>query len=402
MTHRAHQEKLPPELKHLAGAGHLPVLRELLSSLHQRYPNPNRKLHYDELVLWFLLACFNPVLKSLRAIQFASTFQGVQERTQLPRFALGSFSEASHVFDPELLHDVFTQLARRVASRNAPEPPDSLPPELVVLAADASVWALLPRMARVFYSQPLTRRRKGEFKGHFLFDVLKGIPVDAALDPADERHVLPTQLSAQVLYVLDRGYFSSALYAQITAAQAFFVARTKDCIAFEVLEERELTQDDRAAGVQRDALIRWNSQSLRLVVAERRSPPPSNLHPKQKNGKHRARSRFSATTQTWCLLTNRLDLAARDVVLIYSYRWHIETFFRWLKCVIDCRHFFSENENGFALQLYATLIASLLVTLYTGLKPKRRLWEALCLYFSGWATLEDLHRVIATFKDNSS
>jgi hypothetical protein len=338
----------------------------------------------------------------MRALQSASTFQGVLERTQLPRFALASFSEATHLFDPELLHDVFVELARRVAAQNVPQRPSSLPPELMVLAADASVWAFLPRMARDFYTQPLTRRPKGQFKGHFLFDVLRGVPTDAALDPADERHVLPTQLSADVLYVLDRGYFSSELYAQITTAKAFFVARAKDCIQFEVLEERALTEDDRAAGVQRDTVIRWNGQSMRLVVAERHSPPPTNLHPKQKNGKHRARSRSSGTPQTWFLLTNRFDLSARDVVLLYDYRWHIETFFRWLKCVLDCRHFFSENENGFALQLYASLIASLLVTLYTGLKPKRRLWEALCLYFAGWATLEDLHRIIATFKDSSS
>lgn len=402
MDRNAQQKGLPPELKHVAGARHLPMLRELLSSLHHLYPNHNRKLHYDEVVLWFLVACFNPVLRSMRALQSASTFQGVQERTQLPSFSLGSFSEATHLFDPKLLRAVFVELAQSVAARNGPQRPASLPPELVVLAADASLWALLPRMARDFYSEPLTRKQKGQFKGHFLFDVLKGVPVDADLDPADERHVLPTQLLADCLYVIDRGYLSSKLYTLITSAKAFFVARVKDCLDFEVLEERSLSQEDRAVGVQRDALIRWNGQSVRLVVAQRRSPPPTNLHPRQKKGKHRARSRSSGTTQTWFLLTNRFDLSARDVVLLYSYRWHIETFFRWLKCVLGCRHFFSENENGFALQLYSALIASLLVTLYTGLKPKRRLWEALCLYFSGWATLEDLHRVLAKYKDNSS
>jgi hypothetical protein len=402
MNRSSHHENLPPELEHLAGSGYLSQLRGLLSSLHQHHPHPNRELHYDELVLWFLLACFNPVLNSLRALQSASTFQGVRDRTQLPRFALGSFSEASHVFDPELLRNVFTQLAERVVAHNAPRRPQSLPPELVVLAADASVWALLPRMARAFYTQPLTRRRKGEFKGHFLFDVLRGVPTDVALAPEDERHVLPAQLAPHTLYVLDRGYFSSELYAQISAAQAFFVARTKNTLAYDLIEKRELTAEDRAAGVQRDELIRWYNQSLRLVVAERSSPPPTNLHPKRKNGKHRAASRASGSVQTWFLLTNRLDLSARDVVLLYAYRWHIETFFRWLKCVLKCQHFFSENENGFAIQLYATLIASLLTTLYTGLKPSRRIWEALCLYVSGWATLEDLHSLLSKYKVNSS
>ena len=37
--------------------------------------------------------------------------------------------------------------------------------------------------------------------------------------------------------------------------------------------------------------------------------------------------------QTWWLLTDQLDLAAELVALGYRYRWTIELFFRWLKCV---------------------------------------------------------------------
>ncbi|MBL1264949.1 transposase [Methylomicrobium sp. RS1] len=33
------------------------------------------------------------------------------------------------------------------------------------------------------------------------------------------------------------------------------------------------------------------------------------------------------------LVTNRLDLAAELIAVAYRYRWAVELFFRWLKCV---------------------------------------------------------------------
>ena len=38
--------------------------------------------------------------------------------------------------------------------------------------------------------------------------------------------------------------------------------------------------------------------------------------------------------------------------LIYRRRWTIELFFRWIKCILGCRHFFAESPEGVAIQLY--------------------------------------------------
>jgi len=46
------------------------------------------------------------------------------------------------------------------------------------------------------------------------------------------------------------------------------------------------------------------------------------------------------------------------------------------------------------MQLYAALIASLLIVLWTGLKANKRTWEMLQLYFQGWASLDKLERHI--------
>jgi IS4 transposase len=64
-------------------------------------------------------------------------------------------------------------------------------------------------------------------------------------------------------------------------------------------------------------------------------------------------------------LTNRFDLDVLDVVRLYLYRWEIENFFKWIKRNLQIAHWYSECENGVLIQLYAALIAFLLLKFYT-------------------------------------
>src|SRR5262249_46081873 len=91
------------------------------------------------------------------------------------------------------------------------------------------------------------------------------------------------------------------------------------------------------------------------------------------------------------LITDRLDLDAELVALAYRYRWTVELFFRWLKCILGCRHLISNSQNGVTIQLYVALIASLLIALITGRKPTKRTLEMIQFYLGGgsrWADLE--------------
>ena len=96
-----------------------------------------------------------------------------------------------------------------------------------------------------------------------------------------------------------------------------------------------------------------------------------------------------------------MDLDASVVVELYRYRWQIEIFFRWFKCVLKCKHLFAESENGMALQFYAALIASLLVVIHTGRKPNKMMLLSIQLYFQGWDTWEGVEREIARAKQTA-
>jgi hypothetical protein len=54
------------------------------------------------------------------------------------------------------------------------------------------------------------------------------------------------------------------------------------------------------------------------------------------------------------------------------------------------------------IQVYLALIASLLISLWTGKKPTKRTYEMLCFYFTGWASEEELLAHIAKLQDQST
>jgi hypothetical protein len=374
-------------------------MQKLLGELRRHCAHPNRSLHFDEYLTLLLLSFYNPALQSLRGLITCAGTHLAERNLGLHHTSLGSLSEASQVFDPELLRRIFLDLAGQAMAADAPPRPRGLPDDLKLLAADATLWKLLPRMAREFYSGPLTRARKGALKGHFVFNVLTGVPEDVEwTDGAvDERHVLPMQLAAGALYVVDRGYNSKAIFQSFTAARASFVMRLRKDYGYQPIEARNVDQAAQNAGVYADDVVSVAGapQPLRVVRARRVSPPSRNLHPKRNGGKYAAHPPGELLTQDWILVTDRLDLPAELIVELYAYRWQVETFFRWFKVTLQCQHLLCESENGLALQMYAALIATLLVVIHTGRKPNKGLLLILHFYLLGWSKWAEVEREIA-------
>src|SRR5207247_828904 len=101
----------------LKGLKYFKVLAPLLDRLHldatARDRAGNRRLFYDQYACLILLYFFNPIITSLRSIQKASTLGKMQRWAGGHRVSRGSLSEASRVFDPELLQAIIGDLAAR-------------------------------------------------------------------------------------------------------------------------------------------------------------------------------------------------------------------------------------------------------------------------------------------------
>jgi putative transposase len=61
------------------------------------------------------------------------------------------------------------------------------------------------------------------------------------------------------------------------------------------------------------------------------------------------------------ILSNDLQRSAGEIAALYRKRWQIELLFRWIKQHLKIRAFLGRSENAVRLQLYAAMIAYLLL-----------------------------------------
>ena len=373
------------------GAKYLVPVLDLLRSLRGHADDPKRLLHCDEYCAWLLLFFFTPVLDSMRGLQHASDIATIKRKLKLPRFSLGSFSEAGNVFDPALLIPIIEEVSGRIED-NAPDPVLQSTGQRPT-AVDGTLLRALPEMTWALWRDDEHRAAKL----HLHLDLLKGIPESPTLTDAQASEIdaLRARLESGRLYITDRGYFSFELMADILTADSSFVGRVRNNIVAETIEEREVSEENQRAGIRRDRVVKAGrgagaqniDRPLRLVE----------IHVKGSDSRRRARVdskskayRTRETDHTVMLLTDRLDLDVSVLSTLYRYRWQIEIFFRWFKKVLAADRLLSLSENGLTMVMYCALLASLLLTLWTGRKPTKRTFETFCFYFSGMADDEDL------------
>ncbi len=387
--------KKKPKIKEeqLQGFKYFKAISGILESLHeagcQRDKAGNRLLHMDQYMSLLLLYMFNPICTSLRAVQQASELKKVQRKLGCPRASLGSLSEAATVFDSKLMQEMVEHLSAKLKPISSHSKLDDLPG--ILTAVDGT---LIPALSKMTWALWKTDRQA--VKAHTHFDLQKHVPVKMTVTHGhgNEKQVLADELEPGRIYVKDRGYAGYALFQKILDSQSSFVCRLHDDAVYDRLEEYDLTQDAQDAGVVFDRKVRLGSNAKtkkQLLVPVRLIAIKCTPHVK------RAKTGRGGPEQGETLLvaTDRFDLEADVIALIFKHRWTIEIFFRFFKHVLGCRHLLSYNQNGIELQTYAAIIACMLIALWTGRKPTLRTYEMLCWYFTGMADEEELLAHIA-------
>jgi hypothetical protein len=327
---------------------------------------------YFSLILFGLL---NPVLKTMRGLVEASALPRMKVEVCRHQVSLGSFSEMQHLVDPELL----AGLLRSLAGEAGPSFGDAKVREQVgeLIANDGTLLPALPRMAWALWQDSNNRAAKL----HLELSVWRDVPSEFTVTEGRrcERSVWRQKLRAGVCYVNDRHFAQDyGLIHEVQAIGARHVLRLcNNAVTTPLAEPRALTPADQAAGVVSDCLVRLGGgtagPSGRLV-------------------------RVEADGHVFLLFTNLPEAPAETISLIYRHLWRVELFFKWLKCILGCRHWLAESPTGVMVQVYCALIASVLIVLWTGRKPTKRQWEALQLYWVGWAEVGDLERIFGEKK----
>lgn len=351
-----------------------PVLK--VNRVHLSLDDSRRLLTCSSYLSLMLFGLFNPVVKSMRALCAISSLKRVQATVGGRKVSLGSFSEIQHLIEPDLLKQVFERLVDQMPAGPKGDPRLA---HLELIAQDGSLWSALPRMAWAEYGVG----PKGTAKGvrlHLRFNLLKDCPSDAQIQngKSSETQALRDMLVPAQTNVGDRLYGKDyQLFTQIQQAGAFFVFRISDQAVVQTQAELPLTAADEAAGVVRHAWVYLGAteklRTIRLRLIE-----------VKKDGQH------------LFIVTNHLvETVPADLVsLIYRRRWSIELFFRWVKCILGCRHFLAESPKGVALHLYLALIAAVLLQLFLGHRPTKRMMELLQFYLMGWASADEVVALI--------
>jgi hypothetical protein len=381
----------------VTGMKYFEKLAPLLKRLHQvgcqRDKAGNRELHCDELCLLLLLGLFSPVVDSLRGLQQSSGLEKVQKRLKLGRASLGSLSEASRVFDAELLKPIIEELGAQLQPLGRDRRLVEIPHTLTLV--DGTLLSALPLLIQAMWLKEQTGSGLVKWRLHTHFEVDRFAPIRIDVTPDgggehDERAVLERTLEADRLYVTDRGYAKFRLFNRIVAQDSSYVCRLRDNSAPQVLEERPLTEADRAAGVLSDQLVQFANGK-----AEDRPDHPvrficvvTSRHTSR--GKYRGGSTGPGSDGVLRIATNLLDVPAEIISLIYRFRWTIELFFRFFKQILGCRKLYFRSQNGIELQAYCAIIACMLICLWTNRKPTKRTYEMVCYYFLGLASEAEL------------
>jgi hypothetical protein len=389
------------------GLKYLDLLLPLLDELHEvgcrRDKAGNRKLHYDQYCLLVLLSLFNPVVRSLRALQQASKLRNVQKKLGCSRTSLGSLSEATDVFDPQRLEGIIGQLVahvpqhRRVGREQVPQ---------VLTAVDGSVIKTLASLAEAAYLRDKNGAAHSGWRFHTHFEIDRGVPVRMDVTTAlnsgksEEKNQLRQRLEKDRCYVLDRWYAEFALFNEMVAAGSSYVCRIRDNSNLsQVVEERPVTAAANEAGVIKDLLLNLGtshkanarpSHAIRVILVQ--------TTPHKKTGGRKGGTAGPPSDGILRIATNLIDVPAEVIADIYRHRWTIELFFRFFKHVLGCRHLLSTDPVGIQIQVYCAIIACLLINLWTGGKPTLRTFEMICLYLQGWAELDEVTEHLAKLK----
>ena len=189
--------------------------------------------------------------------------------------------------------------------------------------------------------------RKGAKKArtHIGLDLNRSIPCKIFLTSGKqgERPFVDRILTPGDTAVSDRGYQSHHDFDQLQAAGKHFVTRIKDktiktCLESYPVAPGSLVFSDAKVLLGREG-VNQSQTPLRLVG-------------------------YTVEGKAYWIATNRFDLTAEQIALIYKLRWQIETFFAWWKRHLKVYHLISRSRHGLMIQMLAGLITYILLAIY--------------------------------------
>ena len=385
----------------LVGAKYVRLLEKQLRGLQNEETHGNRKLFLDDVFVVYLLAFFNPTIRSLRTIEDLSQTQQARKHLSVDKICKSTLSDFNKLVDPERLIPIVEALRSQL--NRQPGGPSLANRDLCEMLKQtvAVDGTFLHAVAEVAWSVANSNnhgatRHRARLDAHL--NVSTWLPETIVVpEPGEsEADSAIRNILADRIYLYDRGYSSFALLrahylpseGSANEEEAFdvkshFVVRYKkeggNSPALSDAIDRPLTEKDRTAGVISDRIGYFASDTARRKGISK-IPLREVIIPYEENGK----------PKTLRLISNLLDISAETIALLYQSRWQVELFFRWFKSIGHFGHLISHSSEGVLTHLYVTIIGVLLMYLHTGYRPSKYMFALLSQVAAGAATLEEI------------
>jgi len=236
----------------------------------------------------------------------------------------------------EQLLTVFTELQSQATG--------VLPSKYSELGALVAIdGSLIDSVLSMHWAEYRTNSQKAKL--HLGFDLNHGIPKNLFLTEGNgaERPFVSRIIEPGQTGVLDRGYQAHHWFDQWQQDGCHFVCRIKEATHKEIIEQFPVKENSH---VFFDAMVLLGTPDVN------QTKKPIHLVGYNIEGK------------SYWVATDRFDLSAEQVALVYKLRWDIESFFAWWKRHLKVYHLFARSKNGLMVQILSGLITYLLLAIY--------------------------------------
>ncbi|NLB25521.1 MAG: IS4 family transposase [Bacteroidales bacterium] len=215
---------------------------------------------------------------------------------------------------------------------------------------DSTTISLFKDILRGVGRNPKEGKKKGGIKAHTIIKAGENVPCLIRYSEAvrhdhtflEEVH----NLASGSIITFDKGYVDYAQYEVFTKSHIWYVTRLKDNALYQTGKEYDIP-DDADSGVLKD-------EEIILYYGDNK---------KQKHRARRVAYWDDENKRLFEFVTNNFELPAEKIALIYKKRWQIELLFKQFKQNFPLKYFLGDNENAIEIQIWAVMLANLLITL---------------------------------------
>ena len=209
-----------------------------------------------------------------------------------------------------------------------------------LVAIDGS---LIDSVLSMHWAEYRTNSKKAKL--HLGFDLNHGVPRKLFLTEGNgaERPFVSRIIDPGQTGVLDRGYQAHHLFDQWQQDGCHFVCRIKEDTNIDIIQEFPVHKNSH---VFFDAMVLLGTPGVNQTK------------------KHVHLVGYNIDGKSYWVATDRFDLLAEQIALIYKLRWDIENFFAWWKRHLNVYHLFARSKNGLMVQILSGLITYLLLAIY--------------------------------------